>query len=106
MTETAAQIAARYGATLPQGVTVTRVPAGVSGLPELVWTDKGLMYAEKQKPTTGYFVGAPRKPITVDGRTWPSRTALAQSLGVSGAAVAKAIAKGKLVAMVRRRLAA
>lgn len=103
-TETAADIAARYGAAVKAGITVQRIAPGVSGLPPLVWEDgKGLVYAVKQGRVALKF-GRPGQPITANGRTWPSMGALARELGVKPSAVSKAVKLGKVEAMVARRL--
>jgi hypothetical protein len=103
MTETAEQIAARYGAILALGAGVQRIPAGTSGLPNLVWHEtKGLIYETKpdlQKLTFG------RPPISVtsgDGRVWRSMGDLSRYLGVSLCAVSRAVKKGKVDALLAR----
>lgn len=45
MTE-AEEIAARYGVTCRPGLTVTKVPTGASGLPEMRWNGTGLAYVD------------------------------------------------------------
>lgn len=39
MTDTLAEIAARYGAIIPDGLTVTVIPKGVSSIPYPVWRE-------------------------------------------------------------------
>lgn len=103
MTETVADIAARYGASVDPDLRIRKVPAGLSGLPSLVWDDqKGLIHAAQPELRKWSLRGTPPKPVTVDGRTWPSMGALARHLGVTTAAVRNAAKRGRLAEMVRR----
>lgn len=95
MTEVEA-IAARYGAIARPDLQIQRVPAGVSGLPKVVWVDgKGLVYAVKQAPQRFSFGGAPPKPCIYRGVLYPSMKAAALAHKVSSAAVSKAVARAK-----------
>lgn len=103
MTETVADIAARYGASVDPDLRIRKVPAGLSGLPQLVWDEQtGLIHAARPELRKWSFSGRPPKPVTVDGRTWPSMGALALHLGVTTAAVSNAAKRGRLAEMVRR----
>jgi hypothetical protein len=103
MTETVADIAARYGASVDPDLRIRKVPAGLSGLPSLVWDEqKGVIQAAQPELWKWSFSGRPPKPVTVDGRTWPSMVALARHLGVSTASVSNAAKRGRLAEMVRR----
>jgi hypothetical protein len=103
-TETAQEIAARYGAVVRSSVTVQQIAPGVSGMPPLVYhPKKGLVYATKPDLRRLMFAGRPPQEITIDGQTWRSQSDLARALGVSSAAVSKAIKNGKLAVLVARR---
>jgi hypothetical protein len=56
MTDALAEIANRYGATIPPTVTIKIIPRGVSGLPLPVWDGKDLTYRQtkEQRPQMPY----------------------------------------------------
>lgn len=100
------EIAARYRAGIAPGVVVQRIPAGKSARPDLVWDGDKLVETGPTRSDRNFTFGKGKgpKPVEVPGHRWPSQGACAAALGVTPAAVAQAVRKGKLREMVARHL--